>query len=360
MVMFIHRVDEVFDPEKYFDTVPLHQGLFFRRWQERYGRNVVTLVADDSDGRVRVYAQCVEYVLPVVGSVWVVARGPLGSFDSDVSEEAFYKELCSLCTEVSPKTSHVRFQKKPSSERMRVKRAEIMDGCFMPLFTEQAVSLDRDFDDVAEHFSGNVARVVRRYTEGKCEDVQFHIEKTDFKSHLKGVYALLKESASIKKVVLHPYAYYEALFDELDANPEYGMLVLGYVGEHKELVAFVSALYIDSDAHHLFAGASSVGYENNMLALALYTALKEAKEQDIKRYNLGSFISCLSSGLGNSPVFSEGFGSEKVSYEASYDVVVSGWRYFLFRFLRLRLIIMVRRLLTRFYRAVEVELTSED
>ena len=122
--MFIHKASEGFDPEKHFNEVPLYQGLFFRRWQERYGRNVVALVADDSDSKVRVFVQCVEYILPIAGSVWVAALGPLGSFSSDSGEEAFYKELQSLCTEISPKTIAVRVQKKPEYSRMRMTQAE--------------------------------------------------------------------------------------------------------------------------------------------------------------------------------------------------------------------------------------------
>lgn len=360
MIMFVYKVDDSFDPEKYFNTVPLYQGLFFKRWQERCGQNVVALVANDSENKARVYIQCVEYVLPVVGSVWVAAQGPLGSFSSTVGEEAFYRELCSLCSEISPKTSHIRFQKAPISQLVRAVRAEQAGGVFIQPFAEQVFSLERDFEDVADDFSGSTSRLVRRYEEGKCEGVQFHIEETDFRKYSEDVYSLLKESEKSvpdKKFTLHPYIYYEALFEALNENPECGMLVLGYIKGHKEPVTFVLTVYTGSEAYHLFSGTSSVGYENNMPTLALYTVLKEVKKRDVKRYKIGDTDSVSSDDLS---VLQEEFGGEEVKHTVLYDSIVSGWRYYFFRFFRLHWIRAVRHLLMRFYKAVEVELASED
>ena len=354
--MFIRKVDGLFDPVEHFDTVPLYQGLFFRRWQEQVGRNVVTLVAEDSDKKVRVYVQCVEYVLPVVGSVWVAALGPLGSFDSAVSEEEFYKELRSLCSEVSPAVSHIRFQKMPIFNRTHVVCAERTNGIFIQPLVEQVFSLDRGFDDITDDFSVNTNRLVRRHEEGKCDGIRIHTERKYFKNHMETVYSLLEESRQ-KKSVLYSYRCYEALFEELDAKPEYGMLTLGYIEGQEKPVSFVLTVYIDSEAYHLFSGTSSAGYEYNLPTLVFYTVLKEVKEQGIKRYRVGDTGSVLSEDLF---ILQEEFGGEKVECSVLCDNVISGWRYYLFRFLRLNPVLSTRRLLTRFYRAAEVDLTSYE
>ena len=358
--MFIRKVDGSLNPEKYFDTVPLYQGLFFRQWQERFGRNVLTLVMDESEKKVTVYIQCVEYVLPVVGSVWVATQGPLGSFSSVVGEESFYAELRSLCTEVSPKISHIRFQKKPISPQVRVAKAELEYGTFMQPFAEQVISLTGEFADIVDNFSVSTSRLVRQYEEGKCEGVRFQVEKEKFTEHLKVVYALFVESEKSvpsRESFLRPYAYYMSLFEELDAHPERGMLVLGYVEGQESPVSFALTVFTDSEAYHVFSGTSSDGHACDVATLVLYTVLKEAKEQGAKRYIIGDTDAVSSDDLS---VLQEEFGGKESKNTVLHDVVVSGWRYYLFRFLRLHRILAVRRLLTRLYAAIQVELTTEE
>ena len=360
MTLFVHKTDESFKPDEHFTDIPFYQGLFFRRWQERYGREVISLVADDSKGKVYVYAQCVEYVLPAVGSVWVVARGPIGSFDSDSTEEAFYDELRSLCTEVSPKTSHVRFQKKPLSQKSRFARAELAKGVFTQPLVEHVISLAGEFQGIVDSFSVTAGRLVRRYTEESSEDIHFRTEDAGFKKHLDTIYTLLKESERsvlLENFSLRPYAYYEALCDELDAGAGGGFLVLGYVAGHEDPVTFVLTVYGGSEAHHLFSGSSSVGYEHNVPTLAFYTALKHAHERGMKRYVVGDTDSVLPKDLR---ILREEFGGEELVCRDLYDYIVSPLRYRLFRLLRLRLILLIRRFVMRLYMMIKAELTAED
>ncbi len=357
--MFIHTAREGFDPAACFDVVPLYQGLFFRRWQERYGRKVVTLVSDDSDDAVHVSVQCFEYVLPVVGSLWVAPLGPIGSFRSESAEKAFYNELRSLCTEISPKTVALRVQKEPEFSSIRMVLAERSGGSFVQPPVEEIVSLEESVEDMVGGFSKNVRRVVRRYEQGKCEGVRFHIERSDFKQYFAVVYDLLEQLARTKKFGLHSRMYYEALFEELQAHPENGLLVLGYVADEESPVSFMLVLYTGSEAYHLHSAASVAGYESDMPILTHYVAFKEAKERGMSRFNLGGITSTSQSSAGDLSVFKKKFGGEQIEHPLSMDIVVSGWRYALFRFLRLRLMLALRRLVLRFYKMVEVELQAE-
>ena len=338
-VMFIHKASEGFDPNDHFDEVSLYQGLFFRRWQERYGRRMVVLVADDGDGdgAVRAFVQCVEYVLPVVGSVWVAALGPLGSFDSDRSEEMFYRELRSLCVEVAPKTVAVRVQKEPEYDLVKMVRAERLGGSFVQPFLEEVVSLEERMEDIVSGFSGNTRRIVRRYERGEIEDIRFYTEKTDFKKHFDVVYELLEQLARRKKFGIHSREYYVALFDTLQAYPENGMLVLGYIDGEEKPVSFVLVLHTSTEAYHLHSASSAVGYDHNMPTLTHYIALRDGKKRGAKRYNLGGTMSASPQSAGDLSVFKKKFGGEQVEHPLSMDIVVSGWRYAVFRFLRLPL-----------------------
>ena len=355
--MFIHTPHEKFDPVAYFDMVPLYQGVFFRHWQERYGRKVVSLVLDEGgDAVARVSVQCFEYVLPVVGSLWVAPLGPLGSFDSDDAERAFYQELRSQCAAISPKTIALRVQKQPEFSSVRMVSAEQSGGSFMQPSVEEVISLEGSVEDVVSGFSRSVRKVVRRYEQGRYEDVRFHIERSDFKQHFSAVYDLLKQLARNKKLELHPRSYYEALFEELQARPENGALVLGYGAKEESPASFMLVLYTGSEAYHLFSATTAFGYASDMPVLAHYLALKEAKEKGVRRFNLGGVMSASSESIGDLSLFKKKFGGEQVEHSLSMDIVVSGWRYALFRFLRLRPLLVLRRAAVRFYRTIEVEL----
>ena len=358
--MFIHKASEDFDPQKHFDAVPLYQGLLFRKWQERWGRQVVALVGDDGEGAVQVFAQCVEYVLPVVGSLWVAALGPLGSFDSGKTEAAFYRELRSLCTELAPKTAAVRVQKEPAYDLVRMARAERSGGSFVQPFVEEAVSLEADIEDIVSNFSGGTRRIVRRYEQGVFEGVRFHVEKTDFTKYFDSVYALFEQLAHRKKFGMYPRAYYEALFAELDARPENGTLVLGYIDGVEEPVSFVLVLHTNAEVYHLYSASSDVGYEHDLPALIQYIVLQDAKKCGARRYNLGGVVSTSSSGTRGLSTFKKKFGGERVEHPYPRDIIVSGWRYAVFRLMRLPGVSEVRRWLVRFYTSVQVELDRED
>lgn len=360
MVFFVRKVDESFKPEDHFKDVPLYQTTFFRKWQERYDRNVISLVADDSDKKIQAYAQCVEYVFPVVGSVWIVACGPIGSFTSAASEEVFYKEMRSLCVGISPTTSHIRFQKKPVFQQIKVNHAEHAGGIFAQPLAEQVFLLERDLQDIADEFSPKTSRLTQKNNKESHNDVHFHIERKSFKQYLEAVYNLLKESEQMlppQRSTLRPYAYYETLFDELDTDSKRGMLVLGHIEGKRDPVTFVLTIYSNSAAHHIFSGSSSVGFEHNIPTLAFYKTLQEAKKAGAKKYIVGKTDSVSSMDLR---MLQEEFGGEEVSYKNLYDIVVSPPRYYLFRFLRLPPINTVRRLLMWIYKTVKHELTAED
>ena len=357
--MFIYKANKDFDPEKHFSEVPLYQALFFRQWQEQYGRNVVAIVADDGEKKVRAYVQCVEYVLPVIGSLWVASLGPIGTLDSDSSERAFYREVCSLCTEITPKTVAVRVQKEPEYNQVKVVRAERLGGSFVQPLVEEVVPLEGEIEDIISGFAGNTRRMVRRYERGETEGVRFHTEKADFTKYFDEVHELLEQLAHRKKFSMHSRKYYKLLFETLNTHPQNGTLILGYVDGEEKPVSFVLVIHSGSEAYHLHSASSALGYEHNMPTLTHYIALRDAKKQGAKRYNLGGTMSASPQSTGDLSAFKKKFGGERIEHPTSTDIVVSGWRYTLFRLLRLRLIAEIRRLLVRFYKAVEVELDKE-
>ena len=191
------------------------------------------------------------------------------------------------------------------------------------------------------------------------EGIRFHIETTDFRSHLPEVYALLDKTALLKGFSPHPFSYYETLFDLLTESPEYGSLILGYLPDEKQPVSAVLTTYTGSEAYHLISGNDTRGYDAGMPTLTMYMAIREAKRQGLRRYNMGVVAegaSYAQRGLLNQSRFKEKFGGTIVDHGHSRDMVISSWRYWLFRAVRLYPVAVLRRLIVRWYRAVIVEL----
>ena len=355
--MFIHSPPDSFDPEEHFEDVPLHQGKFFRQWQSAYGRKTVLLSASDTGGKVRMFVQCVEYVFPLIGSVWYAARGPVGSCDSAESEAVFHRELRRVCLKQSPATSHIRLEREPAFGAVRTAYSEHDAGTFMQPPAERVVPLEGSVDDVVSGFAKRTKQIIRRY-EQDHGTIRFAAEKINFLPHLGRFHRLLEETAVVKGFSLHPLPYYESLFSCLNANPEYGTLVTGYLG--KEPVSTVLITYTAREAYHLFAGSAVSGYADNMPTLTLYHAMKEAKKQGAVRYNLGGVSVDRSGNLAALSVFKGKFGGETVVYDRPRDYTVSVWRYGLFRVMRLSFIAKFRRFAVRWYRLIARELSRED
>ena len=357
--MFIHTVNETFNPTEHFDNVAMYQGLFFRQWQQRCGRNILALAADDAEGKTRAFAQCIEYVLPVIGSIWTATLGPIGSFNAESDEKAFYKELQALCTETSPKTVAVRVQTESKHAHTPMIPAERHAGSFVQPFVEEIVSLEEDIEDIISRFSKNTRRMVQRYIREEDKEIRFHIEKKEFKKHFNEAYALLKDLAHTKRFQLHPKTYYETLFETLEEYPENGTLILGYVAGETALASFVVVIHTGTETYHLCSASSETGYEHAVPTLAHYIAIKDAKDRGTRQYNLGGVISTSAKSAGDLSTFKKKFGGESIQHPPSADIVVSVWRYGIFRFLRLPPVMMLRRLVMRAYRKVVVELNQE-
>ena len=357
--MYVHQPAEDFDPEQCFDDVPLHQSIFYRTWKQTDGHRVIALADSDESGAVRAYVQCVEHTLPMVGSVWIADRGPLGTFDTPAIEAEFYRELRRLCAGEAP-ASHLRLQRVPPNDLIRSFPSEQVPGSFTQPIAERIISLDGDLEHITASFSASTRRQIRSYERDK-NGIRLQVERVDFMSRFSDVYDIFLRTSEEKKFSLHDRSHYEALFSELVKTPERGALILGYIDSvSKKPVSAVLVVYTGSEAYHLFVGNLPEGYDRDMPTITLYAALREAKEQGLRRYNLGGVAGGASSSLDALSIFKKKFGGDVVHYDRQRDIVISFWRYGLFRFLRLPVVIDIRRLLIRWYRSAVVEVRSAD
>ena len=357
--MFLFSPPEDFDPEKQFEEVPLQQGLLYMRWKTTCGHSALRFALSDTDDRVVVFVQCIGYHLPLLGTLWIASHGPLGTFPSSELETTFFTELQKLCKKQAPDTIAVRVGRKPQTGLLSP--AERGASALNQPPSESRVSLEPSLEEITATFAKSVRQQIRVHKQ-KESGVRFQVEQTDYVSHLPTLTALLHTTATLKGFSAHPKKHYEALLNELNKNPEYGTLILGYLGERKQPSSFLLMLFSGTEAYHLFSGNSPEGYAVGLPTLTLYTALKEAKKQKVAWFNLGAYYTGTELALRslvNQSKFKEKFRGEVVVYPPQYDLVESRVRYLLFRFMRWYPLLITRRTAVRWCRRVIAEFEEE-
>ena len=339
--MFIHSPTSVFDPEQFFPEVPFQQSRFYANWQEAYGREVLRLLIEDKHQKKIAYVQCVSCEFPVVGKVWYAARGPIGTFPSIKSEEVFYEELTDLCR--SKGGTFIRFQKKVTSQYVALTKAEKKPAVFMPPNTECMLPLTNSFEDTIAHFGKSMRPDARK----KNENLKHIIVTEDALDHLNTCYDLLNKSAEKGNFSLHPFSYYKALFKTIATYPNKGFIVLTTMQESSGELVYVSVniyLHTGKECYFLFGGNDERGFPEQASMFNQIAAIEEMHRRGVKQYNMGGIADAHTPELASVTTFKMKFGCTPVEHKDTFDIPLRYFRYVLFRVLRLRVFVYIRKL----------------
>lgn len=357
--MFIRIADESFDPEAIFSDVAFHQTLIYKKWQQKYGRQVVTLIAEKVDGDNTAFVQCVEYKIPFLGSFWTAYGGPLGGFDSLEQEEVFYKELKKECIKISPKTMFIRIQGKPFSKYIRTRRSENTMAYFAPANEERIIQIEEDLEDVVESFNSVPIKKAIRVLERNESVDRFVVEKNDLLSHFDEVYELLQKTSGTQQRFLQSRDWYYLLFEILQEKSERASLTLGYVADRKKPSSFVVTLYSQKEGQMLLFGSEDRAFRTRIPSLCVYTAIKEAKNMGMNTYNLGETSPDYRLANRMFSDFTDQFGGGFFIIEHPRDIVIRSFPYALFRIIRIKILFVLYGFFTRWIRKILVEIKGQ-
>lgn len=153
------------------------------------------------------------------------------------------------------------------------------------------------------------------------------------KKYLDVFYDLVTETAQRKKVVFHEKAHYEKMFSELSDD-----MIMIYIAEYDgEVIAANLISFYGNTATYLH-GATADTHRNVMAPFLLqWQAMQDAKARGCCFYDFGGvFPESDDPGKKGITRFKKGFAPRENLFvtKGSYDIVLSAWRYRLYRMLQ--------------------------
>jgi lipid II:glycine glycyltransferase (peptidoglycan interpeptide bridge formation enzyme) len=161
--------------------------------------------------------------------------------------------------------------------------------------------------------------------------VTAEIVASDFAAYFDKFYELMTTTAERNKFSLHPRAYYERIFQEMEVMPEAYLSI----ARHANAVLAINLIIMFSGVANYVFGCSDDKERNRMPAYAAqWEAIKEAKRRGCRFYNFGGITSSLDEyeGWEGLTRFKKRFGGEEISHSELYDLVVEPFWYSLYTF----------------------------
>ncbi len=144
---------------------------------------------------------------------------------------------------------------------------------------------------------------------------------------------LVEVTANRKGVTFHDREHYQKMFDNISSD-----ILQLYVAQYNDKVIAVNIISFYGGVATYLHGATSDEHRNVMAPFLLqWQAIKDAKEKECKWYDFGGiFPKNNDNGKKGITRFKTGFSPKDVSFKTlgSYDVVLSRFRYTLYRILQ--------------------------
>ncbi len=330
---FIESPDnEFFEPSALAKNVPFTQANFYGDWQKFFHRKIRRFIVSNGDTIVA-YFQIIKYPLAFGKHYLYIPYGPVTKDFSDdffiqlkselkiiaEEEKAVFVRLDFVPTITDPsilQTIKRLFHKAP--------RSSYHSSYFQPR-AEWFLKLNKSENELYEAMHEN-NRYSIRLTERK--EVKTEIVYSDFIKYLEPFYELMKITAKRNGFSLHPKAYYEAIFKNLDKNNAYLSVAL-FTGK---ILAIDLIIIYGGVANYVFACSSDEERNRAPSYGAIWTAIKYAKSLGCEYFNFGGISSIEHpnkswDGLTN---FKMKFGGEKIIHSDFYDLVINHLAYNLY------------------------------
>ena len=325
---------EDFNPLALCSDTPFTQATFYGQWQKALGREVRRFVVSKS-GKPVVFFQLIKYPL-IAGKNY--AYCPFGPVVKEYSPELLVTlktELSKLAKSLNAVFIRLDFipvpQKNLNLQKYFTKSlaATYHSAYFQPR-VEWFLSLEPGKEELYQRMN-NKHRYSIRLAERK--GIVPEIITTDFEKHFARFYELMIETAKRDGFSLHPRAYYENVFKNLQNIPGSFLALAKY--QNKILVADVIVVY-GSTANYVYGSSSDELRTFGTSFTAQWAALQQAKKISCARYNFGGIaVPGVYSDWEGLTRFKKRFGGYEVHHSDFYDLVANPFWYWLYNLRKL-------------------------
>ncbi|XLQ20054.1 MAG: lipid II:glycine glycyltransferase FemX [Candidatus Moraniibacteriota bacterium] len=284
----------------------------------RFEKKDVLALADEGDDGIH----CIINTLPIVGMYTYVARA-CNINNKTINELLVKTKLCSaswmridVCSDELlsiVEANGLKYKKAPHD--MQPKENFIID-------------ISKSEDDLLSEMKSKT-----RYNVRLAQRKGVKIFTTLDKKHIKTFCDLVEKTANRKDVSFHNREHYEKIITKIP-----GDIIKLYVAEYEgEIIAANIISFYGGVATYLH-GATSDNNRNVMAPFLLqWQAIKDAKERDFNWYDFGGvFPDSIDGGKQGITRFKMGFSPKTEIFKTlgSYDVVLKGFKYRIYRFLQ--------------------------
>lgn len=320
--------NEQFEPSTLFTNTPFTQSSFYGAWQISLGRKVrrFTIL---KEGSVIGFFQIIRYPLLRKKTYLYSPYGPL---THDTSPEFF----------IFLKTEIARITKEENAVFTRLDfTPPLPDTTLAPYFTKAPLSTYHSayFQprvewcmDLTKKEEELLARMDKKHRYSirmaESKDIKVEIVKENFNTYFDIFYEIMSETSERNKFNLHPKAYYQNIFKNL--NSDYAFVVLARLGER--ILAVDVIIMYGGIANYVYGASRNEERERMPSYLAQWKAILEAKAQGCTHYTFGGISTPAHRNKGWEGLsrFKTRFGGEEMIHSQFFDVVADPILYHLY------------------------------
>ncbi|HBP01585.1 MAG: Methicillin resistance protein [Candidatus Moranbacteria bacterium GW2011_GWE1_49_15] len=319
----------------------------WRRFQESEGNKTYHFEeiskAKDRDVVFKFWANVVEHTLPVVGKYFYVPRGPVirGRKEVNLTRVDDTKKALAYLVWLAKDNGAgwVRFDPRSEKDLNLIKEA------LQKMSKEKKIPLEKAPHDMQpqeifvvdiskpeeELLSGmkSKTRYNIRLAEKKGVVISYPLSVIDREKYLEEFLKLNRETAERDAIVTHPDEHYRKMA-EVFPEDIFRIYVAQYQGK---TIAANLVVFFEDTAIYLHGASSNENRDAMAPYLLQWRQMLDAKEKGCKYYDFGGMKTKNPGSWEGITRFKTGFSpkTEPIFFPGSYDIVISRWRYDMYR-----------------------------
>lgn len=299
------------------------QSWDFYEFHKSRGNEIVRRVVFEDGKIVAAYAGVVEHAKR--GRHMAIAGGPILDWTNKTLVKAVFKDIKEEGEKNNCVFVRVRPQLELSEKSIKLFENELgLKKAPMYLSVEYAGVLDLNKTD--EELLAGMRQRLRRALR-KAEKNNIVVEKTTDPEEIKTFYNIQLQTAKRHEFVSFSQDFLKKQFEAFAPNDEAVLYIAKYEGE---ILAENFMIFYGNEASYHYGVSSELGTKLSGAPLLHLTAMRDARERGIRRYNFWGIVgeeetkhrfygvSC----------FKRGFGVDELKYVPAHDLVLKKGSYF--------------------------------
>ena len=320
---------DLFDPTTINRDAPFTQANFYGDWQKNLGRRARRFLVLDGQDKIA-YFQIIKYSLPFDKSYLYIPYGPV---IKDNSEDLliFLKEnLKKIAKSEQAVFLRLDFMPRQSNKLLsrffkKAPQYTYHSAYFQPRY-EWLLNLETSEEELLKGMHDNTRYSIRL---AERKEIKTEIVTENFEKYFEVFYRLMSCTAERNKFALHPKAYYECIFQNLNKAENSYLSVAKY----KDKILVINLIVIfGKTAAYVFSCSNNEERNRAPSYQALWKAILHAKKLNMRYFNFGGISNGdpLYKSWEGLTSFKKKFGGKETRHSDFFDLVTNPFWYQLY------------------------------